>query len=515
MAVMAETLVLACDVGTSGVKVVLAGSRQGILASRQRSYGLLTPRPGWVEQDPGLIQAALVATTRDLLAATGVRGTEVSAMVLTAQMFSLQPVDANGDPIGPMLSWLDQRAAPQAAALATRVSHDRQFDAAGSVITAKDIVPRIHWLREEAPGIWARTRWLLDCKEAVLAWLTGRGVVDRSGASAYRLTAPDSGTWDTQLCGLLDVPVEMLPEVASATSVAGGLRPAAAQAMGLPAGLAVFVGAGDVPASQLGSGALGVGDAHLSLGTAIYLGIHADAPLADPGRRLGVLGHAMPDAWILWLEIATGGAALSWIERALGDPARPDAPLDHALIEQLVTSVAGDTDDLLFTPWLSGERVPLFDDDARGVFVGLALRHGRAHLVRAVMEGVAYQIRWAYEYGLAYGVRAGSIRAVGGGGMGNAWLGIMADTLGRSIEVLEAPQDAAALGVAAVAFVGLGVWPSLHSIHAHVRVARVISPDPYRTDSHDRGFDRFRALHTALAPIMRSLVADTNDLAAA
>ena len=180
-----------------------------------------------------------------------------------------------------------------------------------------------------------------------------------------------------------------------------------------------------------------------------------------------------------------------------------------------MTSVAGETDDLLFAPWLSGERVPLFDDDARGVFVGLALRHGRAHLVRAVMEGVAYQIRWAYEYGLAYGVRAGSIRAVGGGGMGNAWLGIMADTLGRSIEVLEAPQDAAALGVAAVAFVGLGVWPSLDSIHDHVRVARVISPDPYRTLSHDRGFDRFRALHTALAPIMRSLVADTNDLVAA
>ena len=259
----------------------------------------------------------------------------------------------------------------------------------------------------------------------------------------------------------------------------------------------------------------GAGDAHLSLGTAIYLGIHADAPLTDPGRRLGVLGHAAPDAWILWLEIATGGGALAWIGRALGDPGRPDAPLDHALIEQLVTSVAGDTDDLLFAPWLSGERVPLFDDGARGAFVGLALRHGRAHLVRAVMEGVAYQIRWAYEYGLAYGVEPGSIRAVGGGGMGNAWLGIIADTLGRPIEVLDAPQDAAALGAAAIAFVGLGAWPSLDSIRrprpggaCHRRRM------PPGSGVHDRGFARFRTLHAALAPIMHSLVARTNDMEA-
>ncbi len=512
---VAEALVLACDVGTSGVKVVLASSQRGIVASVQRGYGLLTPRPGWVEQDPSLIQAALAAATRELLTTSGIPGTRIAGVVLTAQMFSLQAVDAEGRSLGPMLSWLDQRAAPQAQALAARVPLHQQFDAAGSVITAKDIVPRIHWLRDEAPETWSRTRWLLDCKEAVVAWLTGRGITDRAGASAYRLTVADSSAWDADLCELLDVPLRMLPEIAPATSVAGELRAAAAAAMGLPEGVPVFVGAGDVPASQLGAGALNAGDAHLSLGTAIYLGIHADAPVTDPGRRLGVLGHAAPDAWILWLEIATGGAALSWIGRALGEPARPDAPLDHALIEQLVTSAAGDTHDLLFAPWLSGERVPLFDDGARGAFVGLALRHGRAHLVRAVMEGVAYQIRWALEYGLAYGLPAGSIRAVGGGGMGNAWLGIIADTLGRPIEVLDAPQDAAALGVAATAFVGLGAWPSLDSIHHHIRVARVIEPDATRARGYDRGFARFQTLHNALAPIMRSLIASTNDLEAA
>ncbi len=204
-----------------------------------------------------------------------------------------------------------------------------------------------------------------------------------------------------------------------------------------------------------------------------------------------------------------------WAGSGAPSPTRtdPGAALDHARIETLVASVRGDTDDLLFAPWLSGERVPLFDDSARGAFVGLALRHGRAHLVRAVMEGVAYQIRWAYEYGLAYGLEPGAIRAVGGGGMGDAWLRIIADTLGRPLEVLDAPQDAAALGAAAIAFVGLGAWPSLETVAEHIRVARVIEPDDARIARCDAGFDRFRSLHAALEPVMRSLVAVTNDMA--
>ncbi len=254
-------------------------------------------------------------------------------------------------------------------------------------------------------------RWLLDCKETVLAWLTGRAVTDRAGASAYRLTDPASlrlGCLLVRVAGR----AARAPATRDRSSDVRGRRLARSRRdrrSACPAGLPVFVGAGDVPASQLGSGALGAGDTHLSLGTAIYLGIHADRPLTDPGRRLGVLGHAMPDAWILWLEIATGGAAL-WLDPHAPSAIRSDwmcRSTTRSWIEQLVTSVEGDTDDLLFAPWLSGERVPLFDDDARGAFVGLALHHGRAHLMRAVMEGVAYQIRWAYEYGLAYGLQAG------------------------------------------------------------------------------------------------------------
>jgi xylulokinase len=398
-----------------------------------------------------------------------------------------------------MLSWLDQRAADVASDLARRVPYPEQTRRLGSRITAKDIVARAVWLRTEAPDRYARTVWLLDCKEAVVAWLCGAALVDPSGASAWRLTDPSAGAWDPDACELTDVDPRRLPPIAAATSVAGGLTRAASRALGVASGTPVMVGAGDVPASQLGAGAVGPGNAHLSLGTAAYLGIDADPGLRDPAGNLGTLAHVIPQRALVWLEIATGGGALAWVGRALAPQGTRAIPA--ARLERIASAAAGETDDLLFAPWLSGERVPLFDDAARGAFVGLGLRHGPGHLARAVMEGVAFQIRWALGYGVDFGVTPTSIRLVGGGGVGSVWLGIIADTLDRPLEVVAAPQDAAALGAAAIAFTGLGWWDRVEQVERLVRVERVVRPDPARTSARDRLYPLFQRLHPALAPV--------------
>lgn len=492
---MTAGVVLAFDVGTSGVKAVLVDAERGILASVGRAYGLSTPAPGWVDQDTLRIRRSMARASRMLLREHAAR---VEAVVVTAQMFSLQPVDALGEPVGPMLSWLDQRAAGVADDLARRVPAAELASVLGSRITAKDIVARAMWLRSEAPERYARSAWLLDCKEAVVAWLTGVMVTDPSGASAWRLTDRTHAAWDEAACGLVDVDSTRLPPIAPATSVAGGLTRAAARALGLPAGIPVMVGAGDVPASQLGSGAVGPGRAHLSLGTAAYLGIDAHGDAHDPEATLGTLAHVVPGRSIVWLEIATGGGALAWAGRALAPGGKGIAAVR---LERIAQEVAGETDDLLFAPWLSGERVPLFDDGARGAFVGLALRHGPGHLTRAVMEGVAFQIRWALSYAIRYGVTPTTIRVVGGGGVGSVWLGIIADTLGRELEVVAAPQDAAALGAAAIAFTGLGRWRGVGEVERLTRVDRVVRPDPARAAARDRLYPLFQQLHGALRPV--------------
>ena len=434
---MTDRFVVAFDVGTSGVKAVLADLGGRVVASRYQPYGLRCLDDGWVEQDVGEIYGRLGAACRSLLDRQGVAPGHVEAVSVTAQMFNVVPVGAAGEPLTPMLSWLDTRAAPQAAALARRMGPDEQFRRLGATITAKDILPRILWLKEQQPEVYARTSKLLDCKEAVVALLTGELVTDHAGASAYRL-------------------------------------------------------------AELDAGAIGHGDAHVSLGTAVYFGITLDRPAADPGRQLGVLGHMDPKRYILWLEIATGGGALAWLLRLLGQ-AGP-AP-DYAEVDRLVAERLDDDGSLLFAPWLSGERVPLFDDRARAAFVGLELSHDRGHLLRALMEGVAYQMRWALEYAAAFGEPIGSLRAVGGGGIGASWTQVIADVLDRPLLCVRDPQDAAARGAAACALVGIGVEPDLAFARHTAEVERTVAPDPSRRPRHQRQYGDYQALYRALAPL--------------
>ncbi|HET7028247.1 MAG TPA: FGGY family carbohydrate kinase [Candidatus Limnocylindrales bacterium] len=492
--------VLAWDIGTSGVKAVVVGRDGRIVRSARRDYQLVTGEDGAVHQDLDEIERAIEAATLELFGAGGASAGDVEAIGLTAQMFDLAPVDAAGGQTIPMLSWLDQRAVREAEALAHRLDRRAQTRLFGSIITAKDVVPKIEWLRDRRPDAWDRTRWLLDCKEAIVLRLTGRAVIDPAGALAFRLYDPIERRWSAEACAAAGVPIERLPAVEPATAIAGQLQPSVARRLGLRSGIPVVVGTGDVPASQLGAGATDPGDAHVSLGTAVYFGVTVDQPVADPAGQLGVIGHADPRHWILWLEVATGGGALSWLLRALGDGSDPSAA-ELARLDAEVGAVVDEMDDLVFAPWLSGERVPVFDDRVRGAFVGLGLRHRRGHLLRALMEGVAYQMRWALEYGAAFGTPIGEVRGVGGGFIGAAWTQIIADVLDRPIASIRQPQDAAAVGAAACALVGIGAQRDLRFVRDIVAVERTFVPDPERRGRLDAGFERFRRLYAALAPL--------------
>ena len=474
---MSATRILAFDVGTSGVKAALLEDRR-IVASAVRGYGLQTGSDGWVEQDLGEIRRAMARTARAVLRERGLERTAIDAIAITAQMFNLVAVDEHGDPVLPMLSWLDSRASSRAEQLAEEMSPRDQFRLLGSVVTAKDLLPKILWLRDERPELYRRTRWLLDCKEALVLQLTGRAVIDPAGSSAFRLVDPASGDWSPAACRRLDVDPALLPEVRPAASIAAGLTATAARELGIAAGTPVIVGTGDVPASQLGAGAIAPGDVHLSLGTAVYLGITVDAPLPDPAQQLGVLGHAIPGRWILWLEIATGGGALAWLLRATDGRRR--GGIDYAEIDRIVEACADELDGLLFAPWLSGERVPVFDDRLRGAFVGLTLHHGRPHLLRAVMEGVACQIRWAREYAQAYGQAVDEIRGVGGGAIGGVWVQIIADIIGTNVVTVSEPQDAGARGVGALGLVATGAEPDVAFLRDEVGIDRTFRPAPDR-----------------------------------
>jgi xylulokinase len=483
--------VISYDVGTSGVKAVLADAVGRAVASLSRPYGLVTLADGWVEQDMGEILAAIGEATGQLISRSGVGAASIAAIGVTGQMFNLVAVDGRGEPLAPMMSWLDLRATPQARALASWMPPSEQFKQLGSLVTAKDVIPKMLWLREQRPDIWRRTAKVLDCKETVVMHLTGMPITDYAGASAVRLFDATSRVWSESACALLEIPLSMLPETAPATNIAGGLLPEPAKRLGLVAGTPVVVGAGDVPATQVGAGATAPGDAHLSLGTAGYWGITLAEPLVDPMERVGLLAHMDPAQWILWLEVATAGGALAWFLRVLG-PAAPD----HATVDRLVREA---TDNVpVFAPWLSGERAPVFDDYARAAFVGLGLHHGLGHMLRGIMEGVAFQVRWAFDYALAFGSPVVEIRTVGGGTMSDVWLQIISDVLDRPLMAIRDPQDAGARGAAACALVGVGLQTDFAFAKTSAAVEKTYQPAPATRERYERGYSRYVQLYERL-----------------
>jgi len=493
--------VLGHDVGTSGDKAVLCDLGGRTVATSSRHYGIHRPKRGWVEQDPEGLLHAVLSTSRELAATARAGGGEVVAMGVSGQMFNVVPVAADGAHLSPMLSWLDARADAQAERIGKAMDPDTQFARFGNVFTAKDVVPKILWLRDEVEDAAVSGTTFLDCKDYVNGRLTGRLATDHAGASAYFVYDVEGRHWNAVGAGELGVPREGLPEVLSATTVLGPLHDLTADAIGVARGTTVVASAGDVPAGQVGSGSGRPGQAHLSLGTASYLGMSLDAPLPDPGRRLGVLCHMDPTRWLLWAEMETGGGALAWWRDVLGG-AVDGGRATPAEVDRLAVHVRPEEVGVMFAPWLTGERVPLWDDHARGAFVGIGIDHGLPHLTRAVIEGIAYQLRWVLDYAEAFGVPIDDLRLIGGHGLGGVLPQVVADVLGKPLELVADPQHAGARGAALCALAACG-FGELDELADTTPVAGRIDPDHRYRDLYDERFARFTKLRDRLAPLVR------------
>lgn len=490
---MAAEYVIAFDLGTSGVKAAVTDMTGRIVASRTVSYSLTTLADGWVDQDVEQIMRSIALATGELLDADDVGAADIAGIGVTGQMFNVVPVDAGGEPLMSMIHWLDLRTTAQERRLRDRIAPDEQFRMFGSLVTAKDVIPKIMWLREERPDVWRRTAWLLDCKDAVIARLAGTAGTDFGTANAFHLLDAATAAWIGSADDLIPGLTRRLPPVGPSCRVAGSLGQRAAAALGLPTGTPIVVGGGDVLATQVGSGAIADGDVQLSLGTAAYWGVTLAQPGLDPGRRVGPLTHMDPELSILWLEIATAGGAMAWFLRVL----EGEGAIDQGIIDRLLRGTAPD-DVPIFAPWLTGERAPIFDDEIRGAFVGLKLAHGRGHLLRAVAEGVALQIRWAFDYALSFGGPVGSIRVIGGGALSDAWLQIIADAIERPLLLIDGAQEAGARGAAQTVLVTLGVEPDFGFASRGALIVRSIDPDADGSARLRARYAIYRGLYEAL-----------------
>ena len=446
------------DLGSSRVKVLALDEAGECLGVTTASYPTEARQPGYAEQNPDRWWDAVRLAVSDLLARPAVRGADVVALGLSGQMHSAVFLDANGVAVRPALMWSDGRAEAEAAEIEQRIPRADLVALTGNRSNVSFTAAKIMWVARHEPEVMARTRWIVQPKDALRARLTGEVAGDVSDASATLLFDLHRRIWSDDICGRLEIDRGKLPPLTESEALAGTLREDSAHALGLPAGIAVAVGGADAPAAALGLGLAREEDAHgtvlISLGTGGQILAPVTDPKVDPDGRLHALCHVVPGQWCVMAATLSAAASLDWVVRLL----KPDDPNGSRELLAAAAKVPAGSDGILFLPYLRGERTPHFDPSARGALVGLRIGHGPAEVTRAVLEGVAYAFAEGLDLmrGLGLETRAG---VVAGGGVNRLWQQIIADVLNMPV-TLGATEHASARGAALLGAVAAGIAPS-------------------------------------------------------
>jgi xylulokinase len=495
-----RTLLLGIDLSTTSAKALLIDDAGGTVASASTPLTLSTPRPLWVEQQPADWWEATVASIHAALASAGATGEEVRAVGLTGQMHGLVLLDAQGEPLRPAILWNDQRTAAECDEIRAHLGQNRLIAVTGNDALPGFTAPKALWVRRHEPEVYARAAHLLLPKDYIRYRLTGDYAMDKADGSGTLLFDLAARDWSPEVTTALDIPRAWLPPTYEGPMATGIISAEAAALTGLAAGTPVMAGGGDQAAGAMGVGAIDPGLAAVTLGTSGVVFAATSAPLFEPEGRLHAFCHALPGHWHLMGVMLSAAGSLQWLRDTLAP-----GVVFAALMDEAAAAPAG-SEGLLFLPYLSGERTPHPDPLARGAWVGLTLRHTRAHMIRAVLEGVAFGLRDGFmllaQVGLGELTR---VRVTGGGARSPLWRAILASVLAAPLETVAA-SEGAAYGAALLAGVGVGVWPDVAAAcAATIQPGEVTSPDAGWQREYERLYPVYQSLYPALKPTFTAL----------
>ena len=494
--------VLGIDVGTGGTRAVIVDSNGAVVASAiEEHVPFASPREGWAEQDPGDWWRACVIAVRAALAAAGTRPDAIASVGLSGQMHGAVLLGEAGNVLRPSLIWCDQRTGPQCRAIVERIGEERLIERTSNPALTAFTLPKLLWVREHEPETWRHVRSVLLPKDYVRLRLTGDHATDVADASGTLLLDVANRRWSTAMLDAMEVDEHLFPRAYESPEVTGRVSAAGAEATGLAKGTPVVAGAGDQAAGAVGMGVVRPGVVSATIGTSGVVFAATDRPARDPLGRLHSFCHAIPDRWHVMGVTQAAGLSLQWFKERFGAGADDGRDPYERLFDEASLAPPG-ADGVLWAPYLLGERTPHLDPDARAALAGLTANHGRAHIIRAILEGVAFSLRDTLTIFDELAVPVTAIRLGGGGARSRLWQQIQADVYGLEVETLAA-EEGAAYGAAILAGVGAGVWPSVDAAcDAVVRVARRVAPDPQATAMLDARYGAFKSLYGALARVV-------------
>ncbi len=498
----AEMYFLGIDVGTGGTRALVIDTAGCVVASATVDHrAFVSPQIGWAEQDPADWWRACTMAVRKALDENQLRGDQIACVGLSGQMHGAVLLDDQSQPVRPAIIWCDVRTEKQCANLTAQIGAVRLIQLASNPALPNFTLTKYLWVRENEPENWRKVRSLLLPKDYVRLQLTGERATDMADASGTLLLDVAHRRWSKEILELVEIQESLLPALNESTEICGQVSIAGAAATGLRCGTPVVAGAGDQASGAIGMGVVSPGTVSATIGTSGVVLAVTESPALDPRGRLHTFCHAVPGRWIVMGVTQAAGLSLRWFRDQFG--VRVDGhPESYASLSAEAASAPPGSDGLLWAPYLMGERTPHLDVAARGVLVGLTASHTRAHVIRAIMEGVAFSLRDTFSIFREIDVPVKTIRLGGGGTRSALWRQIQADVYGQHVETVSA-EEGAAYGAAILAGVGAKAWPSVDAAcNAVVRVAGSMSPNSEDSVTMDNAYAAYRRIYPAMKIIL-------------
>jgi xylulokinase len=506
--------ILSIDLGTTGLKVAIVDREGTLVASAGGEYPILTPRPGWAEQDPELWWKALVESCAKLREKSPDAFAAAVGIGICGQMHTQVCLDGKGCVLRPAISWMDQRSGLQVSAITCdREKKDLVFRETQNLATTTYTAPQLRWIQENESGVWSNVRHVLVAKDFLKYRLTGSMAIDFAEASGTLLFNVAGQKWSDAMFDLFNIPRSALPEAAPSDTVIGTVTVEASRTTGIRAGTPVVNGSSDNSAAALGAGMVGSGQVTLIIGTAGVITVCSDKPLPDARNRTLCWNYCLRDKWVSLGITQTAGESLNWFKNAFD---ASESAVSGDIFEEYnnaVKAVPPGCGGLVFLPYLNGERTPYWDSTARGVYFGVGLNTSKGHFVRAIMEGVSFALRHCVETVESLGIKIEQIEAVGGGLKSQAWLDILSHVMRRPIRTVKAP-DTGHIGNMLLCARGLGIISSIEETARKIVRYEREAFHPEKDDVYERQYDVFLQLYEDLRPSYRRACASMEETVA-
>ncbi len=498
-------LLLGIDIGTSSCKVAIFQKNGEVVAAANGSYQVYYPKPGYAEQDPDEWWKAVCKATKECIHKGDVNPSDIAGIGVDGQSWSAIAIDKRGNVLARTPIWMDNRSAGICGRLNREIGAKEIFRVSGNPLTAQYTTGKVLWYQDNRPEVYQETDKILQSNAFIVYRLTGKVSQDICQSYGWHCFDMEQGVWDDDMRRAMGIPEEFLPEISPCHAVVGTVTKEAAKESGLIEGIPVVAGALDAACGTLGAGVLHDGETQEQGGQAGGISICTDTYKADP--RLILSHHAAPGCWILQGGTTGGGGVMRWMEQEFGDYERmmADELGRSSLIQfnEIAGRVAPGSDGVIFLPYMSGERTPIWDPNAKGVFYGLDFSKTKGHMIRAAMEGVAYSVRHNLDVAEEAGASVEVLRSMGGSANSLLWTQMKSDITGKSIIVPES-DTATTLGAVILAGVGVGLYQDFQeAVDLTVTVKREHHPNPEVKEVYDKNYEIYLELYQKLKDTMK------------